>query len=436
MKTIVKTEYDVIRQDEISSDGYRNLEKFVIKTSDFAESESQPAFFKRIAYNGQPAVKVQNYVGVVLLPDGTQIEVLPKIELGNGEGYDESQTRRVFLKMLQCMDEDHFKTAGVANLDIANTPLFEVFISIFLNYVRQLAKKGLKSNYIYTEENLKTFKGKLLVAQNIRQNLVHQERFYVGFDEFKLNRPENRIIKSTLLFLNKKSNSQHNVAEIRRLLMYFELVEPSVNIDSDFAKVSIDRNTKDYTTILAWARIFLQRKSFSTFSGQTSVQSILFPMEKVYESFVAKKMKKVINQNEECRGWILKAQASGKNLFEEPQMFMLRPDLLLYIEDKVVVLDTKWKRLVNNRKKNYGISQGDMYQMFAYGHKFDCSNIWLLYPQNRELSESRTARIRFKSCETESSREINVSIFFVDVDLIENSLRNLLEKVKAFIPQR
>lgn len=430
MKTLVKTEYDVIRQDEISHDGYRCLEKFVIEASDYAERESQPSFFKRIERGGLPAIKVQNYVGVVLLSDGTQIEVLPKIELGNEEEYDESQTRRIFLTMLQCMDKDLFKTLDIANLDTAKTPLFEVFIAIFLNYVRQLTKRGLKSNYIYTEDNLNTFKGKLLVAQNIQQNLVHQERFYVCFDEFKLNRPENRIIKSTLIFLNRKSKLQKNVTEIQKLLINFELVEPSVNIDSDFSKISIDRNTKDYTTILAWAKIFLQRKSFSTFSGLTSVQSILFPMEKVYESFVAQKMQKVVKQKEEWSDWILKAQSSGKYLFDEPQKFRLKPDLLLSNAENAIVLDTKWKRLINNPQKNFGISQADMYQMFAYGHKFCSSNIWLLYPQNRELSESHTARISFKSQRTESSREINISIFFVDVSQIETSLSNLLVNIK------
>lgn len=434
MKTLVKTEYEVIRQDEIGLDGYKSLEKFVIEASDSTEgNESLPPFFKRIEKNGRPAIKVQNYVGVFLLPNDCQIEVLPKVELGNGAESDVKETRRVFLKMLQCMDESLFKTVDVANLDTAKTPLFEVFISVFLNNVLQLVKKGLKSNYIETEDNLKTFKGKLLVAQNIQRNLVHQERFYVGYDEFQLNRPENKLIKTALLLLNKLSKLPRNIAEIRRLLMYFELVEPSVNIDSDFAKVSIDRNTKDYTTILAWARIFLQRKSFSVFSGTSSIRSILFPMEKVFESYVAKKMKKVVNQSEDWNSWNLKAQASGKNLFDDPPKFRLKPDLLLSNEKDVVILDTKWKRLVDNSCKNYGISQGDMYQMFAYGHKFNCSDIWLLYPQNRELSESRTARIRFKSFETESSREINVSIFFVDVDLIEDSLRNLLEKVKGLV---
>ena len=73
-------------------------------------------------------------------------------------------------------------------------------------------------------------------TQNIRENLVHQERFYVEYDEFQLNRPENRLVKSTLLYLNKKSNSDSNLAEIRRQLMFFEQVDASVNYEADFSK--------------------------------------------------------------------------------------------------------------------------------------------------------------------------------------------------------
>ena len=48
-------------------------------------------------------------------------------------------------------------------------------------------------------------------------------------------------------------------------------------------------------------------------------------------------------------------------------------------------MDTKWKRLINNEKANYGISQADMYQMYAYSKKYNTSEIWLLYPINDEM---------------------------------------------------
>lgn len=34
--------------------------------------------------------------------------------------------------------------------------------------------------------------------------------------------------------------------------------------------------------------------------------------------------------------------------------------------ERTVILDTKWKSLVDNERVNYGISQADMYQMYAY----------------------------------------------------------------------
>lgn len=291
--------------------------------------------------------------------------------------------------MLQCMDENQFKISDFANLNISKIPLFEVFIRMFLLDVQQLIHLGLKSDYVCVEENSNTFKGKLLVSQNIRENLVHQERFYVQFDEFQLNRPENKLVKSTLLYLNKKSRNNSNLAEIRRQLMFFEQVDSSINYDADFSKVVKSRNTTEYENLMVWARVFLQNKSFLTFSGNTSVKSILFPMEKVFEAYVAKKMRKAIaneTSNGYWSGWNVYSQYGAKYLFEKPTKFRMRPDIVLKNKDgNIIILDTKWKRLVNNYSVNYNIAQQDMYQMFAYGHKYDCQNIWLIYPRIEEM---------------------------------------------------
>ena len=135
-------------------------------------------------------------------------------------------------------------------------------------------------------------------------------------------------------------------------------------------------------------------------------------------------------QESDWQDWSLKLQVAKKNLFDEPKKFRLKPDLLLSNPTHTIILDTKWKRLINNPNKNYGISQGDMYQMYAYGHKYNSSNIWLLYPQNKELCYSRNGILTFKSCGSETSREINVSVFFIDVNQIENSLKCLLARIE------
>lgn len=414
MKTLIKKEFEIIEQGDaegqLSSNQFKLLRDFV-----FESEKKTPDFFKLIPKNGKEAIRVQNYVGVIELPDGFRIEVLPKIVLAqNDEKCD--KTRNIFLKMLQCMDENQFKVSDFANLNTSKMPLFEIFIQMFLNDVQRLTRVGLKSGYVHIEANSKTFKGKLLVSQNIRENLVHQERFFVEYDEFQLNRSENRLVKSTLLYLNKKSNNDSNLTELRRQLMFFEQVDASVNYETDFSKVVKTRNTTEYENLMAWARVFLQNKSFSTFSGSTSVRSILFPMEKVFEAYVAKMLRKaVIKETEDdyWREWNVRSQYGAKYLFEVPSnKFQMRPDIVMKKDDKInIILDTKWKRLVNDYNSNYGISQQDMYQMFAYGHKYNCPNIWLIYPKNIDMDGKIKEYKEFK----DRNDGLSVSIYCLDL---------------------
>lgn len=47
--------------------------------------------------------------------------------------------------------------------------------------------------------------------------------------------------------------------------------------------------------LMQWSEVFLKNKSFATFSGNKSARALLFPMEKVFEAYVTKYMKKVLS---------------------------------------------------------------------------------------------------------------------------------------------
>ena len=107
----------------------------------------------------------------------------------------------------------------------------------------------------------------------------------------------------------------------------------------------INRNTKDYEMLMQWSKVFLMNKSFTTFSGSTASRALLFPMESVYESYVAQQMKKVMSPE----GWDVSSQDKGHYLFTEPRrQFALRPDIVMKRGERTVILDTKWKSLVDN----------------------------------------------------------------------------------------
>ena len=392
---------------------FENLEMFIHEFSG-SEENADALDFMRIDYrrNVGDRITVKNYVGLIQMKDGFQVQILPKISFGEEEDSGNARTKRIFLRMLRSMKDFPSKTFNDASLKVDQMNLYEIFINMYLQEVRHLVKRGIKSAYVSQEDNLRYYKGKLLVGQHLRANLVHKERFYVGYEEFLSNSPENRLVKSTLEKLQKITSSAENSKEIRQLLTAFELVESSTNYQKDFSKVVIDRNTKDYEMLMQWSKVFLMNKSFTTFSGSTTSRALLFPMESVYESYVSQQMKKVFRPD----GWDISTQDKGHYLFMNPRKkFALRPDIVLTKDDHTIILDTKWKNLINNEKKNYGISQSDMYQMYAYSKKYKTSEIWLLYPINDEMRDSKL--IKF-----DSGDGTTVNLFFVDVANIEDSL--------------
>lgn len=388
------------------------------------EENADALDFMRIAYkrNVGDVVTIKNYVGLIQMKNGYQVQILPKVSFGDGaEDPGNKRTKKIFLKMLRSMKDFPSKVFNDASLKVDQMNLYEIFINMYLQEVRQLVKRGIKSAYVTQEDNLKYYKGKLLINQQIRTNLAHRERFHVTYDEFHPNRAENRLVKATLLKLQKLTSSAENAKEINQLLTAFEMVEPSLNYQKDFSRVKIDRNTKDYEMLMQWSKVFLMNKSFTTFSGDSTSRALLFPMESVYESYVAQQIRKIFCPD----GWEVSSQDKGHYLFVEPKrQFALRPDIVLEMDGRTVIMDTKWKSLVNNERINYGISQADMYQMYAYSKKYKTSEIWLLYPVNDDMRDYTD--IRF-----DSGDGTTVNVFFVDVANIEDSLRLLKMKLEA-----
>jgi 5-methylcytosine-specific restriction enzyme subunit McrC len=168
-------------------------------------------------------------------------------------------------------------------------------------------------------------------------------------------------------------------------------------------------------------------KSFTTFTGTTISRALLFPMETVYESYVAQQVKKIFGQD----GWDVSSQVKGQYLFVKPrEQFALKPDIVAKKGSRTVIMDTKWKRLINNESKNYGISQSDMYQMYAYSKKYNSPEIWLLYPINNEMRGH-------EPIEFVSDDKTCVKIHFVDLapENIEDNIEKLKSKIETDLIQ-
>ena len=321
-------------------------------------------------------VKAKNFVGVIRFADGMQIEILPKIE-----GATETETKSIFLKMLRLVLHLRNRVSGLSNLSAEHMPLFDVFIRLFLDEVLLLVKQGLSGAYGRIQGNERFYKGKLSLARHIRENCVHQERFFVEYDIFSSNSPENRIIQSALRFLGQIAEEDRNRRDIRMLSQQLECIPFSSDLDGDFSAVRGKRLNERYRLLMDWCGIFLRKRGFTTFTGECNAVALLFPMEKLFESYIAICFERFAREE----GWTVSVQGGRKWLFDRDDdgykpAFQLKPDLILRRDGVTIIADTKWKRLSKDESDNFGISQSDMYQMYAYSARFSAKETCLIYP--------------------------------------------------------
>lgn len=336
--------------------------------------------------NGKEVVSVRNYVGIISLSSGTLIEILPKTAADKTDN-EIKFARECVVRMLYSAGNITYKSFQHANLEaLREMNLYEVYIRLFLDELNELYKKGLKAGYVPHEDNENFLKGKLLFNEHVKRNFAHKEKFYVGYETFNFDRVENRLIKSTLLYLKSKSKEDGNRRDIRRMLLNFDEITPSQNYDGDFKRCTEKRIGREYSNVLALCKIFLARKSFTMYDGKSEATALLFPMDKLFERYIAKQMEPVVRD----MGWDFSDQDRGEYLLSQggERKFPLRPDIVLYSKNgERVIIDTKWKRLHNDPKQNYGISQADMYQMYAYHTRYKkVKTVVLLYPLYEKLA--------------------------------------------------
>jgi 5-methylcytosine-specific restriction enzyme subunit McrC len=390
-----------------STDVYKELESF-------AKTDSGKDV---LGFTGNGKyLQAKSYVGTIQTKSGLTLEILPK----TANKGDIETSKQIFMKLLHLLHRlPSYKNIDTANFErIKNIDIFEIFIVMFLDEVGQIIKKGVKSDYTAREENLFFLKGKLRISEHIKHNSIHKERFYVEYDDYNQNRAENRLIKSTLQLLSKLSKDFQNIRRIRQYMEHMNWVDLSMNVDNDLRSVKLGRGMEHYKNALIWAKVFLKKESFSSFSGDTIAFAILYPMEKLFEGFVEWYLNKTEPNSEVI-------PQSGETRFvtsqdEKEKLFGVRPDFLIKKGDEIVcVADAKWKLITSKND----FSQGDFYQLFAYKEIFSLKkskkidDLRIYYPQTDDFKDPQVY-IYF------DGGEIKVTPLNLEYELLKNKEEN------------
>jgi 5-methylcytosine-specific restriction enzyme subunit McrC len=267
------------------------------RLADFAEN-NRFSVMQHVEYEeGKHMLFPDDYVGVIALKDGTQIEIIPRIDQGDGRDWNINDAKWKILNMLDTMTDVPLKAVNKRYYARENLNLFEICVRMFVEEVQGILFSCLKQAYVPYRDNELFVKGKTIYSVHARKNFAHKERFYVEYDVFSVNRAENRIILSTLLLLSKLSANNRNLKKIKAVIPAFDEVMPSERYELDFSLCVLDRSMGKYLSAIAWAKLFLLDKGSTFFAGGKVKYAFLFPANKLFSGYITSKLRTKLDRN-------------------------------------------------------------------------------------------------------------------------------------------
>lgn len=234
------------------------------------------------------------------------------------------------------------------------TPLL---VAHYVITLEKLVVHGLRKNYTRHTENLTgKIKGKILVAENTRQNgiLSRYDRMYCRYQEFTEDIPENRILKRALNFADNaimQYGSFKGYTDIRlrigKLFAKFHNVGDRVSL-KEVQRVSTNKIFKYYEEAIRLAKMILRLFDYSlekSVQVQATVQPFWIDMSRLYEMYVLNMLRGYTDDTIEFQ----KKGYNGENVAD------------YVIAEQRLILDAKYKE-----KYKYGYDKQDVRELSAY----------------------------------------------------------------------
>ncbi|MFO0591812.1 MAG: hypothetical protein U0441_29965 [Polyangiaceae bacterium] len=322
---------------------------------------------------GHRSITTTQYVGYLEVGDLT-IEILPKADRAPVHADSAFVWRRGLLEMLNVATDLRLESPGPASQLAGRATLLELFVRRFVDEVERLVHEGLAKGYRDEEANGPTYRGKLLFSQQLRENLVRADRFYVRYSTFDRDIVVNRILREALDALLGLALSSGLAARAAACAATFPEVR-GIRVTSEMLdRVVLGRSTARYRDALLLARMILEQRAPELRAGQVPVFAILFDMNLLWERYVASLFRRAAGSRFDV------STQESRSLWREPGKASrsVRPDLVVRPHGEKTVLlvaDTKWKVAPDGTP-----SDDDLKQMFVYNELFGSPRAILLYP--------------------------------------------------------
>lgn len=355
-----------------------------------------------LGFTSSKGIRTNNYIGTIVFK-GQQLNIFPKVfrEDKDDNDTDELNLDHLMKNLVQwlqyCKKIDYPFISVSSELDNSKD-LRELFITLYLHYVKQALDYGPFYRYEERLDTLGVIKGHLDFKDYINHKIPNGQnnRFLCSFSEFEFDNAVNRIIKYTCKGLINETGSAVNKKIIRNILIRFNEVKDVRCVPSDCDGIRLSKLNRQYSVILSMSKMFLLNQTTTYQIDNQETFCFLFPTELLFEGFIGG----FISEMLEDKGTV-RLQASDMSIFtdlfvdgESQGAFLtMRHDILVDHFDKgLFILDTKYKeisRLSGGDSStvstiiSHETSSGDVQQMITYAYRRGVKDVYLLYPMYR-----------------------------------------------------
>jgi len=280
------------------------------------------------------------------------------------------------LYYLFCYAWQRFAEGKALAVGAVDSPaIVDLLARVLINGLRRLLRRGLDRGYRETTEDTAWLRGRIVVGETVRRNLLLRAEAHCAYDELQHDVLHNRILKTTLRRLYGVDGLDSELArELCHLHRAFDAVS-EVHITNDlFQRVQLNRNNAVYDLLLRICGL-VQLCLLPAQGGQGSrfadIQENETMMSAVFEQFV-RNFYRLEQSRFAVSKTILQWDASGNaaDLMFLPRM---ETDIVLRSPPRTIVIDAKFYRApLEIRFEQPKIRSPHLYQLLTYLQHVEC----------------------------------------------------------------
>ncbi len=364
------------------------------------------AVFSIKRQQGQWQLKVGHYIGVILLPSGMTLEILPKLIASKPTDYQQqsepsklngiNQTRQWVQNMLADLTNSHHsqsklpntKNLGQFSTQLAALPIKVLPLSDWLiaRFLQRLAHYQPTKQYQVQIHNQAALQGRLLIKEQLRHNCMQPHKFVCESSVLSQEILSNRLIKSALSLLTPLFSASTLLPSLQQwqqvpALSRYErqrLEELYKQAKRQLALQPLSRQqlqaAQQLVDLAYW---LLQQSAADTGNGinphaladQNVFQPrlcLLIDMNQAFEQWASQRIAKMFQQTNPAYKPMFQTQSVWLNDAEGQACLSIRPDLLIY---KVAAdNDTQLIPSQVQNTEDVAVSESDSASNYNSGH--------------------------------------------------------------------